>query len=610
VDTSPDFTGGTTVSVTVVDNLLYHTQVTDVPGCACALHISNVTNPLAPQPVSHYYTSNSAQDVAVVGDVTYLAAGDLDILDVSNPARPERLSLHHTPANAMDVAVSGSYAFVADSSRYNGGNPAPGGLRVLNVEDSNSPAEVGFYETTGWAQELAVQGENIFLASGEEGLLVLRYTGGGEPFISGRIADAAGRGVPDLLVSADGYTDTTDSNGVYTFNGLTPGEYTVSVAFTPYYTFSPASRTVAVPPNGTAQNFTVTATTSWNVELAGQLDVEVERMVVQGDYAYASHADGFRVIDVSNPVDPIVVGQAEIASQYGSGGDLAVAGSYAYVAHSSSLYVYDVSNPATPVNTDVYQTDDGISDVALVGNYLYLANSASGLRVLIVEDPFNVTEVGNTTAVGVAEEILIRGKYAYVSDSSVHNQGKVHILDLSNPATPAIARTLYLGDRITSIEVADNYLYIAWAYADRNGFWSGLRLYDVTNPASAGYIGGYDAQQLVYDVFVAEGNVYLAEGERGLRVLSPSDSTMPSEVGFYNTPGEAALIVPIDDYLYVKDGQDTSLILRFGEPVPTSITLDALRMRPLSIGPLVFTLPFSAGVVTLLFLRRRRQRAL
>ncbi len=65
--------------------------------------------------------------------------GGLRVVDVSNPAQPREVGFYDTPGWAEGVAVSGAYAYVADGD----------GLRVVDVSNPAQPREVGFYDTPG-----------------------------------------------------------------------------------------------------------------------------------------------------------------------------------------------------------------------------------------------------------------------------------------------------------------------------------------------------------------------------------------------------------------------------------------------------------------------------
>jgi len=85
-------------------------------------------------------------------------------VDVSNPALPVEVGFYDTPGHAEGVAVSGSHAYVADGNE---------GLRVVNIANPAAPVEVGFYVTT--AYDVAVAGAYAYVAG--DGLFVLRYPG-------------------------------------------------------------------------------------------------------------------------------------------------------------------------------------------------------------------------------------------------------------------------------------------------------------------------------------------------------------------------------------------------------------------------------------------------
>lgn len=76
--------------------------------------------------------------------------------------------------------------------------------------------------------------------------------------ISGQVMDGSNNGIADVSVSdGAGYTTTTDSSGNYTLSGLAAGTYTITPSKSGY-TFSPASRSISLPPDAAGQNFTAT----------------------------------------------------------------------------------------------------------------------------------------------------------------------------------------------------------------------------------------------------------------------------------------------------------------------------------------------------------------
>jgi len=81
---------------------------------------------------------------------------------------------------------------------------------------------------------------------------------------------------------------------------------------------------------------------------------------------------------------------------------VALRGNYAYIGVGPCLVILDVSIRAHP--TFVGQTGvlpDLVRGVAAGGNYAYVADGSSGLRIVEVSDPSNPTQVGTHDTPGV-----------------------------------------------------------------------------------------------------------------------------------------------------------------------------------------------------------------
>jgi hypothetical protein len=175
-----------------------------VPDNGTTLHILDVSDPQNPQSAGGF-TSQGPEAVAVSGTTAYLSSSfwGLQVLDVSDPANvqeeynqpltfkdltisgdylyaletfPDRLvvldisqsptftiaSTYTLPASGSSVAVSGTVAYVADGSA---------GLRMIDVSDPISPAEIGAFSLPGWsASDVVVSGTHAYVAAGTEGV--------------------------------------------------------------------------------------------------------------------------------------------------------------------------------------------------------------------------------------------------------------------------------------------------------------------------------------------------------------------------------------------------------------------------------------------------------
>ncbi|MDI6756244.1 MAG: hypothetical protein QME78_17875 [Thermodesulfobacteriota bacterium] len=67
-------------------------------------------------------------------------------------------------------------------------------------------------------------------------------------------------------------------------------------------------------------------------------------------------------------------------------------------------------------------------------------------------------------------------------------------------------------------------------------------------------VGYYDTPGYAYGVAVSGNYAYVADGGSGLRIINISDPATPTEAGFYDTPGYAMGVAVSGDYAYVADG--------------------------------------------------------
>jgi hypothetical protein len=86
------------------------------------------------------------------------------------------------------------------------------------------------------------------------------------------------------------------------------------------------------------------------------------------------------VIDITNPASPTLAGSCYTP---GYAYDVAISGDYAYVAdYTYGLQVINITNPASPTLAGYYDTPGGAHGVAISGEYAYVADRDSGLQVI------------------------------------------------------------------------------------------------------------------------------------------------------------------------------------------------------------------------------------
>ena len=191
----------------------------------------------------------------------------------------------------------------------------------------------------------------------------------------------------------------------------------------------------------------------------------------------------FWIMDISVPQNPQRIGYRQIPA--GDKG-MTVSGNYAYfpVANGATGFIQDVlilnvENPYLPVEAGLLTIDttNSISDLVVVGHYLYVLEYHNGIRIFNISDPADPVYHGFYSMDNSPSlyNITVSGNYAYVADGQSGNG--LRILDISDPAVPWQVYTLILTRNYSSAAaISGDYAYV------KNGDY--FSVVDVTNPTT------------------------------------------------------------------------------------------------------------------------------
>lgn len=175
-------------------------------------------------------------------------------------------------------------------------------------------------------------------------------------------------------------------------------------------------------------------------------------------YLYVAHkGGGVKVYDISNLSSPNLVASVP-ASRYNDlhAMNLTQAGNYVYVAlgshfpphQQSGMAIIDVTNPLIPVVTDYYivpGSSNGAGIVQVEGDLAYLGAMSSGLVILNVTDKQNITQVSqfipdlNYPPIANPDSAKINARGMEVKNGIVylcHDAGGLRIINCTNPQAP------------------------------------------------------------------------------------------------------------------------------------------------------------------------------
>ncbi len=456
-----------------------------------------------------------AYHVAVDQDIACLLVHILDtgtfdflaIVDVSSASSPVLVGTYDLAPNIVDAGVDvlGGLAYVADRTN---------GLIILDITtDPSNPTIVGSFDTHGLVRRVWVIGERAYLSDDGEGLIILDVSDPTEPVRLGGYYSPTYlrkmKKIGDLLYVSDGW------------NG---------------FTILDVSDPHSIP---TVVGIYQTPTSPLGITLEGNLGLDV-----RDGLAYLSEGlDGFEVVDVSNPANPVSVGAFTPWPDGVTAMDLKLNPvtdpPFTDILHVSTmpgawLINFDVSNPSNiaEIGSALLESDGCdvpfVYDIELTldGRFAHIAKCRA-VKVVDVSDP-KAPGVINTGGPDEVLDLALDGDIRYLANSfgsGCDNNGALHIEDVLDPANPTnqVLVDWCYGDlgirRGSAVIIANDRAYVT-ANLSPNGanVYTHVVVFDVTdtaNPVLLGFLkAGYERKTalLVDDPYLF---VATAPGPRG-----------------------------------------------------------------------------------------------
>ncbi|MCU0669972.1 MAG: hypothetical protein MUF70_11570, partial [Myxococcota bacterium] len=160
---------------------------------------------------------------------------------------------------------------------------------------------------------------------------------------------------------------------------------------------------------------------------------------------------------------------------------VAVQGTHLYVgAGAAGLRVMDVSDPLQPVEVGALPTEESsVLDIALGGGYAYLAHANEGLKIVDIGDPANPMLVGSLRLVGIAYNVAVQGTLAFVTTGAFG----LRVVDVADPTAPREVGFFDTSTNAWRVDVAGERIYVA----DQGG---GLYILDFDEAGVSPVVGG------------------------------------------------------------------------------------------------------------------------
>ncbi len=295
---------------------------------------------------------------------------------------------------------------------------------------------------------------------------------------------------------------------------------------------------------------------------------------VVGDYAYfvfttpAYYSWGIEAVNISNPAVPTFASRHEWLTSEVDAGCVYVSGNYAFVTDvldTGRVLVFDITNLSDPdLIGSCYTRWRHPQDIYISGSYAYVLASDLqpeddgaqwGLEVIDISKPYKPSRVGSW--------ILGTCKFAwptvYVSQGLAYileQQGRIHIVDVSQPSNPVFVASYDMFDLPISIYVSGhNGYFVGYNYG--SPFNCFLKIFDISDPSNliltgTCYLSGCSLPGRG-GVAVLDNYVFVAAGDSGLQVIDVSNPSDPKPALSYNTPDSGTEVLISGNYVFLSD---------------------------------------------------------
>lgn len=562
-------------------------------GFGLATSIALSLNPISAAPVAakldpviHYELSGGSMSVHLAGNRAYVAASEsgIIILDATNPAQLSTIAEVDTPSFAMAVQVVDHLAYVADGEA---------GLQIIDIADPSAPKKVGEFNPNSFAINIRVVGNIAYLTTGEMGVQILDISNPAAPTKLSEYVVINDRFPTPLSLQIVGTTAYLAYGTLEILDVANPAEpkplanlgllnvNDVKVVGNRAYLATGIDGLVVCDVTDPAKPVRLTKNP------APQAAYSVN---VAGDLAFTDSG----IQDISNPVVPRVVAKTGI-NVFGNGspqfigdyvlysmGSLEVATvkpRYGTPQHIGWPYAEDRAIPplstqpigmtnssGLPLNVELLSGPATLSNgqITVTGSgkiRLRFSHPGDGTYLPVdetrtINQPFAALNlVGQYPLTGLTYGVRVKDSLAFVAN----NDRGLHILDVSNPASPVHVGVFQTTNQSLETEIVSSYAYLA---DGTNGF----RVLDISQPAQPTQVGIAEAGTAIAVRIVGKYAYVLDVGKRFLRTFDISDPSRPTQTEQSQILGDPRNIQVVGTNAYVSAGYGGVLLFDLTDP--------------------------------------------
>ncbi|RPI34359.1 MAG: hypothetical protein EHM70_03115 [Chloroflexota bacterium] len=436
-------------------------------------HILDVQDPTDLQEVGSFDLGGSIWFSRIVGNRMYLIypKGGLAIMDITDPLAPTRIGFYSADSAGFDVV--GNTVYLSDNKH----------ILVLDVTQPDDIHLIGQSpDLPAWVRLVYYQAPYLYIGAQNTGLYILDVANPSSPVIRGGISEYECCG--NTIVASGKYILTSFDHEIVIIDPTNPDSPVIEATIPAEFVFI------------------------FSVE--------------QNDLYAVNELQGLTIYNISDPSNPVSRGSLRMV---GGVSGVTVAGNYAYTVADRGSAIVDISNPANMKMVGYIDTPDMVLGIVFYQDYLFIADAGAGVIIMDVSDKTHPVLVGKTDIyLSHAEDIAIMGNYLYLA-----NYYDLVVLDISDKAHP-VERTRKSDCHAIEVAAEGNYVYVMCQT-------EGLKIFDITNPTNPVLRGNLALTNCVIRLL---GNLaVLGCSFDGLHVIDLTDPDHLEQIGYlpYNVSG-------------------------------------------------------------------------
>ncbi|HNH06146.1 MAG TPA: hypothetical protein PLF18_15475 [Anaerolineales bacterium] len=541
--------------ISLIANLMYIT--TDFH----SVQAIDITDPYNPVLIGEYQNAKSVTNVEVIGNLLYAASGDNDfqIIDMLDPKFPSVAGSLNLPEEIKSTTTGGFEKTFVSGLAIDGDRAylvvKDLGIQTVDISNPNDPVEAGFHPIANGINDIAMDGNNIYITTKDTDFEVLNFQ-------SGTFNKTGSFNMPfnfdDVAIGSRFIYILGEDSGLWIVDASTPEAFTI-VGFyqmgAHVYEMKTDSNYLYFATNKGIQIIKLNdegfPTQEPHVILE---DKSFESIMLETSIIYAAENNVLWAINISNPLQPEIAGSYTTENKIR---EFVKEGDYIYLAiEKNEVSIINAELPSNLVEAGSYIAERIYGEIEVVDHCLYLPSGQDGLKIIDTTNPISPIETNfSIENIWSTNDITTIGNYTYISNHDVF-----YVLDITNPCQPFVIKQYEIPETSYQnpenswgniIAVSSNYAFMG-DYADDDRLW----ILDISTPDTPQKTNYYQTMHGASGVDTQDDYAYILQGD-GLRVIDITNPMLPTEIGSYFEKFTAMSDVMLSDNLaYIANQED------------------------------------------------------